>query len=172
MELLFEREQGSREFGGVYFKLIGKLEFGEEEQELIKRYKFDQAVLIESYQPKLLQQSALRGLGVLVLSWLLYFFMFEAGNFALILAVITGGGFGYWYYHQNRQTIYVRDLMHGRHFLCESVVELARKEAWLELICSFLRQVMESAKHWDGATHVPIEALPKDEAKQIIIKGI
>lgn len=61
--------------------------------------------------------------------------------------------------------------MHGRYFSCGSVVELARKEAWLETATAFLRQVMESAKHWDGTERRPVEVLPKDEAKRIILRG-
>ena len=89
-----------------------------------------------------------------------------------VLALIAGLGAGYWWYHQKRETIYVKDLLHGRHFNCDSVVELARKEAWLGTVVSFLRQVMESAKHWDGTERHTVEPLPKDEARQVIIKGI
>jgi len=31
---------------------------------------------------------------------------------------------------------------------------------------------MESAKHWDGTETFDIEALPKDEAKLVMIKGL
>ncbi len=171
MELLFEREQTSSALDRIAFKLKGKVEFNEEEQELVKRYKFDAAMLIEAYQPELVRKTAVRAV-LIFLGVLLFCFISMSYMVAFFIAICAGGGFGYWYYHQNRETIYVRDLMRGRYFVCDSVVALARKEAWLELICSFLRQVMESAKHWDGATRVPIKALPKDEAKQIIIKGI
>ncbi len=88
------------------------------------------------------------------------------------VGTLAGGGAGYWYLHEKRETIFVRDLLHGRHFTCDSVVELARKEAWLSVVVSFLRQVMESAKHWDGTEHITIEALPKDEARQVILRGL
>lgn len=173
MDLLFKRSQTSSELGRVSFKLFGKVEFDDEEQELIKKYHFDDAVLIYTYQPTLIKKALVRSFGIFVIAWIMFFTMFDAtGMFALMLGVIAGGGFGYWYYHQNRETIFVRDLIRGRYFKCESVIDLARKEAWLETICAFLRQVMESAKHWDGEVRAPIEALPKDEAKQIIIKGI
>lgn len=80
--------------------------------------------------------------------------------------------FGVGYFNEKRETILVRDLVHGRYFSCKSVIDLARTEAWLETVVGFLRQVMESAKHWDGAEAHTIEALPKDEARSIIIKGI
>ncbi|MGV6850283.1 MAG: hypothetical protein ACWA5A_18070 [Marinibacterium sp.] len=52
------------------------------------------------------------------------------------------------------------------------MIELARKEAWLGTVVSFLRQVMESAKHWDGTQRHTVEPLPKEEARQVIIKGL
>ncbi len=94
---------------------------------------------------------------------------FSAG---FLLGLISAGGFSYWYINEKRETIFVRDLLHGRHFKCESVVELARKEAWLTTIVSYLRQVMESAKNWDGTERHTVEPLPKDEARQFIIKSI
>jgi len=173
MDLLFRRSQSTSELGRVSFRLFGKVEFDDNEQELVKKYRLDQAVLINAYQPTLIKQALLMGLGVFVVGGIAFFAMFDAsGMTSLALGALSGGGFGYWHYQQNRETIYVRDLMHGRYFSCESVIDLARKEAWLETICAFLRQVMESAKHWDGEARSPIKALPKDEAKQVILKGI
>ncbi len=94
------------------------------------------------------------------------------GTGAFLGAVVVGGGAGYFYFHQKRETIFVKDLMHGRYFTCDSIIELARKEAWLGVVTSFLRQVMESAKQWDGAETLDIEALPKDEAKLVMLKGL
>ena len=62
--------------------------------------------------------------------------------------------------------------MHGRYFKCRSVIDLARKEASLGVISSFLRQVMESAKTWDGAEVHDIEALSREEAKSVVIRGL
>ena len=70
------------------------------------------------------------------------------------------------------ETIYVKDLIHGRYFACPSIIELARKEAWLGVVSSFLRQVMESAKYWDGTEVVPVDALSRAEAKFVVIRGI
>jgi len=172
MELLFKRSQTASSAGRVAFKLWGKVEFDEEEQEITSRYRFDEAVLIYVSQPELLNAAKARGFGAFLLGCLVFLVITQSFTVAPLLAAIAGCVYGYYYYHQNRETIYVRDLMHGRYFACDSVIELARKEAWLETLCAFLRQVMESAKHWDGETRFPIEALPKDEAKQIIIKGI
>ena len=170
MDLLFKREQTSGKIARVAFKLWGKLELDEDEQALVKRYRFDEAVLIGSEQPKLLRNAGIAGLGVMALVYALLSTMIP--SFAPVIAVLAGGGAAYWYYHSKRETIFVRDLLHGRYFSCDSVVELARKEAWLTTIVSFLRQVMESAKHWEGTERHAIEALPKDEARQVILKGI
>ncbi len=31
---------------------------------------------------------------------------------------------------------------------------------------------MESAKHWDGTETIDVEALPKEQAKYVMIKGL
>ena len=77
---------------------------------------------------------------------------------------------GYWWYNQRRETIYLKDLAHGRQFKCNSIINLIKKEAELEGIVGLVRQVLESAKHWDGTESIPIEALPKDEAKQYVLR--
>ncbi|WP_417455886.1 hypothetical protein [Kordiimonas sp.] len=177
MDLLFKRSQEGG-IGRASFKLFCKLDLDDQEQALTKKYRFDEAVLIYTYQPTLARKAFLRSLGVFILLWLLSLAMFGAraifanALFAFLLIMVVTAVFGFWYYHQNRETIFVRDLIHGRYFKCDSVIELARKEAWLETVCSYLRQVMESALHWDGEERFPIKALPKDEAKKIIIKGL
>lgn len=171
MEILFKREQTPGKMSRVNFKLWAKIEPGEDEQEIISRYKFDQAVLIEAVQPGLMRSAAMVAVGVFAVAFLLFAAIFGI-NAGLFLAIVTAFGAGYWYADSKRESIFVKDLLHGRHFKCESVIELARKEAWLATIVGFLRQVMESAKHWDGTETQSVEALPKDEARQVIIKGI
>ncbi|MEQ9180241.1 MAG: hypothetical protein RIF44_16235 [Nitratireductor sp.] len=146
MDLLFKREQTPGKLGRVSFKLWGKIELNEDEQAIVKRYRFDDAVLIEAIQPTLIRNT--------------------------LLVALAAGGVGYWYFNEKRETIFVKDLLHGRHFTCPSVIELARKEAWLSHVVAFLRQVMESAKHWDGTQRHEVEPLPKDEARQVIIRGL
>ena len=169
MDLLFKREQSNAASGGVNFKLWGKIELDEDEKSIVSKYKFDQAILIFADQPGLLRKSIFIGLGAMVVAMVL---LNQMGMMGALIALAAGIGAGYWWYHQKRETIYVKDLLHGRHFNCDSVVELARKEAWLETVVSFLRQVMESAKHWDGTERHTVEPLPKDEARQVIIKGL
>ena len=183
MNLLFQRTQSSGAanlldgFGirtpmsRPKFKLWGKIELEPDEQTVLDHYHLDKAVLIDSFQPELVRSTAYVALGVFVLALALFFSMFSFSA-ALFLALAAAAISAYLYYDKRRETIFVRDLLHGRHFDCASIIELARKEAWLGTVTSFLRQVMESAKHWDGTeTHV-VAALEKDEAKRIIIKGL
>lgn len=171
MDILFKREQTPGKIGRVNFKLWGKLELTEDEQEIVRRYKFDDAVLIEAIQPNLIRNTILFSIAAFFIGGALLGAIISA-SLAPLFAIISAIGGGYWFFNEKRETIFVKDLLHGRYFTCKSVIELARKEAWLETITGFLRQVMESAKHWDGTARHTIEPLPKDEARQVIIKGI
>ncbi len=174
MKLLFRREQTSGRvgrIGRVQFKLWAQLDRDADENEIIKRYRFDEAVLIEAIQPTLIRNTLLIAIG----SFAVAFFAFGLAlgmTYGGLLAICTGLAGGYWWFHEKRETIYVRDLLHGRYFSCPSVIELARKEAWLRVVTSFLRQVMESAKHWDGTEASEIEALPKAEARLVMLRGL
>lgn len=171
MKLLFKREQTPGKVGKVRFQLWGKVELDDTESEIVTRYKFDDAVLIEAVQPGLVRNTLLIAIGVFVVVF--GFAATAIGTTAGFVAGLLGGGAaGYFYFDRKRETIYVKDLIHGRYFSCPSVIELARKEAWLETVVAFLRQVMESAKHWDGTESLDVEALPKDEAKLVMIKGL
>lgn len=171
MELLFKREQTTGKLRRVTFKLWAKLELDDDEQALIARYHFDEAILIDAIQPKLLRNTALLAIAASAAFYLIAQFILP-DSVATFGALVAAVGAGYWYYHNNRESIFVRDLLHGRHFSCDTVIELAQKEAWLATIVAFLRQVMESAKHWDGTERHTIEPLPKNEARQVILKGI
>jgi len=171
MEILLKRRQNSNQTGRVSFKLWSKIELNDNEQQVVDHYSFDKAILIDSFQPELIRKSIYSGLAGAVLATVLLS-IFTSYDVALFLGLIAGAAAGYFYYDKNRETIYVKDLLHGRYFSCNSVIELARKEAWLEMITGFLRQVMESAKHWDGTQKSEIEVLPKDEAKRLIIRGL
>lgn len=117
----------------------------------------------------MIRNAAIVAFGGFVLAYLL---LLMIGLGSLFVAILLGAGGGYYYFHQKRETIFVKDLIHGRYFTCDSVIDLARKEAWLETIVAFLRQVMESAKHWDGTQTLDVPVLGKDEAKQLIIRGL
>ncbi|MHA7820276.1 MAG: hypothetical protein ACX930_11575 [Erythrobacter sp.] len=171
MELLFKREQTTGKMSRVNFKLWGKLEVSEDEQALINRYRFDESVLIGSDDSELLRKAIKLGAIVFVVAALLLAYLSSSGMMGFLGGAAAGVGAGYWLMNEKRETIFVKDLLHGRNFTCDSVVELARKEAWLEGACGVFRQVMESAKHWDGVERHTIEPLPKAEAKDLILRA-
>ncbi|MET0116433.1 MAG: hypothetical protein ABW090_03310 [Sedimenticola sp.] len=171
MELLFKRDQGNGKLGRINFTLWGKVELSEEEQELLNRYRFDQAVMIEVAQPSLIKLTVVLSVLVFILAYSIFAGMMGK-ELGAVFSLLVAAGAGYWYFNDRRETIFVKDLLHGRYFKCDSVIDLARKEAWLTTVVSFLRQVMEGAKHWDGTETLSIDPLPKDEARQVIIKGI
>lgn len=153
----------------VNFKLWGKLEVSEDEQALINRYRFDESVLIGSDDSELLRKAIRLGAIVFVITAALLTYMMN-GTVGFLGGIAAGVGVGYWHMNEKRETIFVKDMLHGRNFICDSVVELAKKEAWLEGACALFRQVMESAKHWDGVERHTIEPLPKAEAKELILR--
>lgn len=185
MDLLFKRDQspgaaglspglpGLTMFGlgAPKFKLWAKIELDPEEQIVLDHYRFDNAVLIDSFQPELLKRTGIVGVVVFLVTWM-FFWTIAGLSSAMFVGLLAGGAAAYFYFDKRRETIFVRDLLHGRYFTCGSVIELARKEAWLESVTAFLRQVMESAKNWGGTEAIRIEALPKDVAKHLIIKGL
>lgn len=168
MELLFKREQTSGRMGRVNFRLWGMLEVTEDERALISRYRFDESKLIGSDDSELLRR-AIR-LGAVAFAVALYL-LFSLGGVGFLLAIAAGVGAGYWHMNEKRETIFVKDMLHGRSFTCDSVVALARKEAWLEGKCGVFRQVMESAKHWDGVERHTINPLPQEQAKELILRA-
>lgn len=172
MDILFKRDQSAGKIGQVKFRLWGKVEFDKDEQEIAERYDFDNAILIVADQPNLLRSCLLIAAIVFIVSLGVFGSVLENRLIVLGASVLVAGGAGYWYFNEKRETIFVKDLIHGRHFVCDSVIDLARKEAWLANVTAFLRQVMESAKQWDGTERHAIEPLPKDEARQVIIKGL
>lgn len=171
MELLFKRSQTPGKLSRVNFELWAKIELDTNEKEISRRYRFDQAMLIEALQPELIKKTAI----IAFIIFLTIFGLLSSNwstTWGFRLGLVAAGAFAFWYLNEKRETIFVRDLLHGRHFKCPSVIELARKEAFLTSITGFLRQVMESAKHWDGTERHSIEPLPKDEARRFILKGI
>jgi hypothetical protein len=167
MNLLFKREQTGAS-GKVKFRLWAQTELDEEERHIVQRYRFDSAKVIDVLQPALLRNAVLLGLAAAAVA----FVILGRLPFSWLLALGTGAAAGYFYYDRKRESLFVRDLIHGRHFVCDSVIDLARKEAWLASVVAVLRQVMETAKHWDGTETIPIGALSKEEAKYIAIKGL
>jgi hypothetical protein len=171
MKLLFKREQSAGKVGRVRFKLRAKVDFDKGEMEIVKRYRFDEAILIAALQLSLVRNAFLFAIATAALVFAVAS-MTVGTTPGLVLGALAGGGAGYWWFNEKRETIFVHDLIHGRHFSCSSVIDLARKEAYLEQIVSFLRQVMESAKNWDGTETIDVPALGKAEAKYMMLKSL
>lgn len=184
MNLLYRRDQSSSQIGvsntirspGITlrigrprFKLWAKLELDQDERAILDHYRFDTSQLVESYQPDLMRQTAVFFGMAFIAAYILLWMLVSAAGFWL--PAIFAAGAAYFYYDRKRETIYVSDLLHGHTFVCRSVVELARKEAWLEVMVMYLRQVMESARSWDGIEAIPIAVLHPDEAKRMAIQG-
>lgn len=167
MELLFKREQSAVKIGRVAFKLWSKIELGEDEQALVKRYRFDESILLYEDTPNLVRNALLLGAAAALAGYLLFDLLLPA-SFAGLLALMVWGGVAYWWINEKRETIFVRDLLHGRHFACPSVIALAKKELHLTNIVTGLRQVIETAKHWDGTERHQIPVLPKEDARGLV----
>jgi len=149
VDILFKREQTPGRFIDVNFKLWCKIELDEEEQSLTKRYRFDDAMLIAVLQPELMRKAVFLFLVVWFFAFIILYWMSSLGT-GLFLGFLTAFGATWWFLNEKRETIFVKDLIHGRNFKCKSVIELAQKEAYLNNVVATLRQVMVGAKHWDG----------------------
>ena len=127
--------------------------------------------MITVIQPTLVRNTAFIGLGVFAMTLAAASFTWNT-QIGFVLALVLSIVLSFIYFTQKRETIIVRDLLHGRNFSCGSVVELARKEAWLETVVMYLQQVIASSKHWHGTQRVTINELQKDEARKVILRGL
>lgn len=180
MNLLLNRDQQSAalftliplRFGsGVMFKLHAELELDDEENKLIEKYRFTKAPLVLSDPiddlKNAFRPAALLGILTFVISWILFSF-----TAAVTLALIVTLAMTVVYFKTMRELILVSDLLNGgRTFRCDSIIELIHKEAFLEGISEYLRQVLESAKHWDDREVIPIKPLDKARAKEVVLKA-
>lgn len=167
MQLLFEREQvsGAR---APKFKLMAKIELDDMEQKIVAHYRLDKALLIDKFDEELIKRTAILVVVAFLVGLLLFIAMF-GWTMGILLAMAAAGGGGWYYWDKNREFIFVSDLLKGRHFKCGSIIDLAKKEAYLSDVTMVLRQVMESARHWQGTQSHPIPVLPPDEAKRLIV---
>ncbi len=175
MKLLLKRNQTASAFGRLgrpTFKLRAQFDLENDEYLLIDKYKFGDSLLVAAVQPGMLWKAFFFGFVCFVVGGAV-----ASGFLGSITSGYIAGGllgaFGTWFfYDRKRETIYVRDLIHGRYFDCKSIIDLARKEHYLQHICGYLRQVLESAKHWDGTETVQIDPMTKGEAKLFMIRGL
>ncbi|MGB0747122.1 MAG: hypothetical protein ACPGO3_00105 [Magnetospiraceae bacterium] len=103
MELLFKRDQTLSTAGKVKFKLWGKVELDDDEKEIVRRYRFDQAILIDAFQPLLIRRAALIGVGIFIVGGGILSTMFDSGA-GFFFGALAGGAAGYWHYHQKPAT--------------------------------------------------------------------
>ena len=180
MNLLLDRDQKNAEVfsliplrigSGVTFSLHATLELNEEEQALIQQYNFTKSALVVSDPiddlKKSFRPAFLLGNIAFFLLWMMGTFTFALTSALLVTLVMTAV-----YFKTLREQIIVSELLgNGRKFRCDSIVELVKKEAYLQNVCGYLRQVLESAKHWDDREAIPIEPLNKDDAKLAVLKA-
>lgn len=178
MDMLFKRTQSRTPNNKVSFQLWAKTDVTEEESELIGKYSMHDAVLIHVLEPHLMRRAVLVAFLVSIFTWLVLVSwllralgLYLPWTLSLLVALVIGGLIGLMYHNHNRETIMVKDLLFGRYFKCKSVIELARKEAYLQNVASYFRQVIESAKHWGGQQSIPIEPLSPEDAKRAILSG-
>lgn len=169
MDLLYKREQGRNWRGQVIFRLWVKTEMAEDERALLNRYSLEDACLMAGDDSGLLRRSILAGIvGMLVIG------VMASGMVGLTAAVIgmpvAGIVTGFWWFNEKRERIFVRDVLWGRHFKCDSIIDLTKKEAILGDACAALRQVLETAKHWDGVEKRPVPVLQPEEAKALVAR--
>jgi len=180
MNLLLNRDQKSASLftlvplrigSGMMFHLKAELELDEEEQELMRKYRFQNAPLVlsdpiddlkKSFRPALLL-----GIVAFIVFWILASF-----NTASTLAILVTLVMTVVYFKTTREQIVVSDLLNGgRTFRCDSIVELIHKEAFLEGVSEYLRQVLESAKNWHDREVIPIKPMDKARAKEAVLRA-
>lgn len=180
MNLLLGRDQKSaalfsliplRIGSGVVFHLHAELELDPEEDALIKKYRFASAPLVLSDPIEDIKQAFRPALLLGFLGFIVFWFVVSFWT-AMPLAVLTTFVMTVVYFKTLREQILVKDLLDGgRIFRCDSIVDLIEKEAFIEGICEYLRQVIESAKHWQDREAIVIRPLDKREAKLAVLKA-
>lgn len=180
MNLLLNRDQHTaalftliplRLGSGVMFKLQAELELDEEEKELMQKYRFAKSALVLSDPiddlKKSFRPAAILGLVAFIVFWIVGTFYAAFSLSMLVILVMT-----IVYFKTMREQILVGDLLDGgRTFRCDSIIELIQKEAFLEGISEYLRQVLESAKNWHDREVIPIKPLDKALAKQAVLSS-
>jgi len=180
MNLLLNRDQKSASLftlvplrigSGMMFHLQAELELDEEEQELMRKYRFQNAPLVlsdpiddlkKSFRPALIL-----GIVAFIVFWILASFTTATTLAMLVTLVMTVV-----YFKTTREQIVVSDLLNGgRTFRCDSIVELIHKEAFLEGVSEYLRQVLESAKNWHDREVIPIKPMDKARAKEAVLRA-
>ncbi len=179
MNLLLKRSQNASAWfslvplrigKGVIFQLHAELELDTEEFALLHQYRFADTHLVVSDPMDDLRRAfrpaLFLGLLGFVVVWIVANVMTAIPAAFLVTLVMTVV-----YFRTLREQIKVSDLTEGgRTFYCDSIIALIHKEAYLEFISGYLRQVLESAKHWDDREAIAIPPLDKAAAKEAVLK--
>lgn len=180
MNLLLNRDQKSASLftlvplrigSGVMFHLQAELELDDDEQQLMSRYQFARVPIVVSDPIDDLKKSirpvTILGLVAFVVFWWIGSFITAMSLAILVTLVMTVV-----YFKTLREQILVSDLLNGgRTFRCDSIVELIHKEAFLEGVSEYLRQVLESAKNWHDREIIPIKPMDKAQAKKAVLRA-
>lgn len=181
MQLLLDRDQTGLSWfslvplrigAGVTFTLHATLELDAEEEALLQQYNLTKVPLVVSDTmedlKKAFRPALFVGFIIFIIGWL------GSGiPVGLLFGTLVTMTMTATYFSELREQIIVSELMaDGRKFRCDSVVALIQKEAYLEYICSYLRQVLESAKNWHDREALPIPPLRKEAAKLAVLKAL
>ena len=80
MKLLLKREQTTGKVGRVNFKLWAKIEIDDDERALIKRYKFDEALLMGENESSLVRKCITYGILIAILAAFIFDFIFPSSR--------------------------------------------------------------------------------------------
>ena len=186
MNLLLSRSQSGYKlfkllplrFGrGVIFNLHAEVEFTPEERDLLRKYHLEDArindgkfwpPLRESIAPALIATIISMIPIILVLGLFSSILGIGLPIYWLLFLVFLGWLFAHFW--DNYDNLRIIDLMNGgRTFRCDGVVSLIRREYDMERACIFIRQVLESARHWHDREAIAVPALSREDARKVIL---
>jgi len=169
MKIIFKREQTQGIIRKVWFQLWCELELEEEERAVLRHYRLDKSILIFFHMEGLLRNSLIFGLIASIPAFFIFGY-FVGRDGGMWLAFFFGIFAAWLFYDYFRETIYVNDLIHGRHFKCYTVTQLATREELLKQLIAYLKQVMETCKHWDGNQVFDVPEFDQEMTRKIIIR--
>ena len=169
MKIIFKRTQyRSWLLRRVRFRLWCELELEQTEKEAIRHYDLAPAILASIEVPNLMRYALVAAAVTAPVSFFLfaYFFGRVTGGFLACGSALAAGWFVYDYF---RETIYVKDLVHGRDFRCGTVSWLAWQEDELKKLVAILKRVIETSKYWDGGDVIEVPPYDEDFARDVIV---
>ena len=157
---------------GNIFNLNVEIEYDDEERQLANKYRINHMAFntddpVEEVK-KAFKTALIPSFLVFVVAFIFTWVMTAISVGLIVLIVMT-----IIYFKTMREQVVIGQLLEGgRTFRCDSIVELIHKEAWLQHMSQCLRQVLESAKHWDDREIKEIEPLTQEDAKRFVLKNL